>query len=267
MLVQQLRDDVLSARHCHLRRRPVTAVPRGRISAMLNQNLHDVEVALCGSSVQGSAVHATGAVHGPRKLNCEVFHKARDPAQRGVIQWGGRGLLRTLCRHRRTLGVVDVMQPHPGGEGLFLGEDALDAQLDVLPLGDVAVPRVQQPVLGGVVRHREDLDGLPGEQLGQLVVEMQERRDARLRRDPVRVFDVAEVPSDPFRDNVGHDAFRVEKLGHGHVPELHPFDAVDPVRPHQVVTHGENIRLWSLGVPYRLILGRCASVVIDREDL
>ena len=264
MLIQQLRDDVLSIPHCHLRRRPVMPVPCGRISAMLKKNLHNLEVSLRRGRVQGGTVHTPGVIHNTWELGCEVLHQARDPAQRGVVQRGGCGLLRALGRHRRTLGIVDVVQPHPGSEGDLLCKEALYAQLDVIPLGDASITRVQQPVLGGVVQHREDLDILSVNWLGELVVEMQEWRDARLQRNPVRVFNVADVPPDPIRDDIVHDTFRVEELGHGHVPKLHVFDTVDPVCCHQVMAHGEDIRLCSLGVPYRLVFGRCASVVVDR---
>jgi len=51
VLIQQLRDAVLSIRHCHLRHRPVIAVPCGRIGAVLKKNLHDLLVPLRGGSM------------------------------------------------------------------------------------------------------------------------------------------------------------------------------------------------------------------------
>ena len=159
------------------------------------------------------------------------------------------------------------MQPHPGGEGGLLCEKALDAQFDPILLGGVALLRVVQPVPGGVIQHREDLDILSVNWLGELVVEVEERRDARLQRNPVRLINVADVPPDPVRDDIGHDTIRVEELGHGHVPKLHVFDTVDPVCGHQIVAHGEDIRLCSFRVPNRLVFRRCASIVVDCQDL
>ncbi len=49
--------------------------------------------------------------------------------------------------------------------------------------------------------------------------------------------------------------------------ELHVFDTVDPRRGDQIVAHDVYVRFWGLGVPDRFILGRCASVVVDGEDL
>ena len=99
VLVQQLRDGVLFIRHCHLRRRPVIAVPCGRIGAMLKKNLHDFDVPLRGGSVQWSTVHPPGVIYNIRKLGCEVLHQLREPAQRGVVQRGGRGLLGAVGGH------------------------------------------------------------------------------------------------------------------------------------------------------------------------
>ncbi len=163
MLSQQLRDDVFSARQSHLRRRPMISVPRGRIRARFQQNLHDVEVSLRRGRMQRCAISAPLGVHASRERLREVFHDVWESAQHGVVDRWRAWFLWPFGGHRFPCGVVDVVQPYPGLERGFLCEKTFDSETDVLPVGHVAVLRVVEPILGGIVRHREDLDSLPVE--------------------------------------------------------------------------------------------------------
>ena len=174
MLRQQLRDGVFFTRQGDLRRRPMINIPRVRIGATFQQNLYDVEVTHRRGRMQGCSMIAPPAVHAFRELLREVFHDAWEPAQHRVVdRWGG-WFLWAFRGHGFPCGVVDVVKPYPGCEGDFLGEETFDSETDVLPFRYVAVLRVQKPVFGRVVGHREDLDGIPVERRVEVVVEMKE---------------------------------------------------------------------------------------------